>query len=40
MADGHIDLARCRILISNDDGIESHGIKVLEKIARFGRGGP
>lgn len=34
MADGHIDLASCRILISNDDGIESHGIKALEKIAR------
>jgi 5'-nucleotidase len=34
MADGHIDLARCRILISNDDGIESHGIKALETIAR------
>jgi len=33
MADGHIDLARCRILISNDDGIESPGIKVLERIA-------
>src|SRR6202140_5248310 len=34
MADGAIDLARCRILISNDDGIESPGIKVLERIAR------
>ncbi len=34
MADGPIDLARCRILISNDDGIGSHGIKALEKIAR------
>src|SRR5260370_35636162 len=34
MADGHIDLARCRILISNDDGIASPGIKVLETIAR------
>src|SRR5260370_7614790 len=34
MADGHIDLARCRILISNDDGIASPGIKVLEAIAR------
>jgi 5'-nucleotidase len=34
MADKQIDLAKCRILISNDDGIESSGIKVLEKIAR------
>src|SRR5260370_1427879 len=34
MADGPIDLARCRILISNDDGIESPGIKVLKRIAR------
>src|SRR5712691_11037312 len=34
MADRHIDLAKCRILISNDDGIASPGIKVLEKIAR------
>ncbi len=34
MADGLINLANCRILISNDDGIESPGIKVLEKIAR------
>ncbi len=33
MADGHIDLASCRILISNDDGIASPGIKVLEAIA-------
>jgi len=33
MADGHLDPTRCRILISNDDGIESPGIKVLEKIA-------
>ena len=30
MAEGHIDLAHCRILISNDDGIASPGIKVLE----------
>ena len=29
MADRHIDLAKCRILISNDDGIASPGIKVL-----------
>lgn len=29
-----LDLARARILISNDDSIHSEGIKVLEKIAR------
>src|SRR6266568_425270 len=34
MADRPIDRDKCRILISNDDGIESPGIKVLEKIAR------
>ena len=34
MADGRIDLAKCRILISNDDGIASRGIEVLERIAR------
>src|SRR5713226_4316062 len=34
MADGDIDLAKCRILISNDDGIVSPGVKVLETIAR------
>lgn len=33
MADRPIDLARCRILISNDDGIASPGIAVLERIA-------
>jgi 5'-nucleotidase len=33
MTDGPIDPARCRILISNDDGIESPGIRVLERIA-------
>src|SRR5437016_12288712 len=33
MADGHIDLAKCRILISSDDGIASPGLKVLEAIA-------
>src|ERR1700674_4495441 len=33
MAEGPIDLTSCRILISNDDGIESPGIKVLERIA-------
>src|ERR1700724_204666 len=34
MADEGIDLARCRILISNDDGIESPGLKLLARIAR------
>ena len=34
MADGHIDLDRCRILISNDDGIAAPGLDVLERIAR------
>ena len=34
MADAQIDLARCRILISNDDGIASPGIRLLETIAR------
>jgi 5'-nucleotidase len=34
MAEGPIELDRCRILISNDDGIESPGIKLLEQIAR------
>ena len=34
MADGPIDPGKCRILISNDDGIGSPGIKLLEKIAR------
>src|SRR6202043_3821676 len=29
-----IDHSKCRILISNDDGIGSPGIKVLEKVAR------
>src|SRR5207302_8403476 len=33
MADQPINRDKCRILISNDDGIESPGIKVLEKIA-------
>ncbi len=27
------DLARCRILISNDDGIHAHGLAVLERVA-------
>src|SRR5579863_4555515 len=34
MAEGAIDPARCRILISNDDGIASPGIGKLEAIAR------
>src|SRR5713226_7750389 len=34
MAERPIDLARCRILISNDDGIDSPGLRVLERIAR------
>lgn len=34
MAEGHIEAGKCRILISNDDGIEAPGIKLLEKIAR------
>ena len=34
MADRLIDPAHCRILISNDDGIDSPGITALENIAR------
>src|SRR3954462_8792489 len=34
MASGPIEAGKCRILISNDDGIDAPGIKVLEKIAR------
>ena len=34
MADRRIEIGKCRILISNDDGIESPGIKILEQIAR------
>ena len=34
MADRRIDLAQARILVSNDDGIGSPGIKLLEEIAR------
>lgn len=29
-----LDLAKARVLISNDDGIEAPGLKVLEKVAR------
>jgi 5'-nucleotidase len=28
------DLAKCRILLCNDDGIAAHGLQVLERIAR------
>jgi 5'-nucleotidase len=34
MADGHTDAGKCRILISNDDGIDAPGIQLLEKVAR------
>jgi len=34
MADGQIELGDARILVSNDDGIASPGIKLLEEIAR------
>jgi 5'-nucleotidase len=34
MAERRIELERARILISNDDGIESPGIKLLVKVAR------
>ena len=34
MADGRIELGKARILVSNDDGIASPGIKLLEEIAR------
>ncbi|MGD9616306.1 MAG: 5'/3'-nucleotidase SurE [Alphaproteobacteria bacterium] len=34
IADRRIDVEKPRILISNDDGIEAPGIKILEQIAR------
>src|SRR5690349_9992792 len=34
MAEGRIELGEARILVSNDDGIASPGIKLLEEIAR------
>jgi 5'-nucleotidase len=34
MADGRIELSKARILVTNDDGIGSPGIKLLEEIAR------
>src|SRR6202035_596843 len=33
MADSSIEPGKCRILVSNDDGIDAPGIKVLEQIA-------
>lgn len=34
MAKGPIDLDKARILVTNDDGINAPGLKILEKIAR------
>src|SRR5215467_6076221 len=34
MAEGRIELAKARVLVTNDDGIGSPGIKLLEEIAR------
>jgi 5'-nucleotidase len=34
MSDGPLDLAKARILVTNDDGIHAPGLKVLEKVAR------
>jgi 5'-nucleotidase len=34
MAKGPIDLGKARILVTNDDGINAPGLKILEKIAR------
>jgi 5'-nucleotidase len=34
MFDRSIDLAKARILLTNDDGIEARGLKLLEKAAR------
>ena len=34
MADSPIDLARARVLVSNDDGIEAPGLKLLERLVR------
>src|SRR5262247_4073995 len=34
MLDAPLDLARARILVTNDDGINAPGLKVLEKVAR------
>jgi 5'/3'-nucleotidase len=32
-ADRRIEIGKCRILVSNDDGIDAPGIKILEQIA-------
>ena len=34
MPEGRIEADKCRILISNDDGIDAPGIQLLEKVAR------
>ncbi len=34
MSESRLDLARSRILVTNDDGINAPGLKVLEKVAR------
>ncbi len=34
MAEAPIDLARARVLVSNDDGINAPGLKLLENVAR------
>jgi 5'-nucleotidase len=34
MLDAPLDLTRARILVTNDDGINAPGLKVLEKVAR------
>jgi 5'-nucleotidase len=34
MAERRIDLANCRILLSNDDGVEAPGLAALERVAR------
>ena len=34
-----MDLAKARLLICNDDGINAPGLKVLERIARSAFGG-
>src|SRR5215469_12848921 len=34
MAEGRIELAKARVLVTNDDGIGSPGIRLLEEIAR------
>src|SRR5690606_20737368 len=34
MNKGPIELAKARILLSNDDGVHANGLKVLERVAR------